>query len=198
MALFPERVHPAVPAVVLAGFVALLGAETLPWVHATVPGGAGDSVDGPTSNTLYLAQVGPWQSTAYQLSWSVLLALVVVAAMVTGSTRRVVAAAALGWAAAQLAMLVGLVGEAARGGGLFTVPVAERGSLTPELGLYAAFLALGLLMLAALLLARGRPQRTAENAIELADRGDDAPLDLTVTSLPSHGWSREESAKEDR
>jgi hypothetical protein len=183
----------------LAGFGLLIAAEVLPWMsYATSTA----QQDFPTSTggrvTSGVAQL-PVSTEILQLGWLVLLAAVATALAIRPPVRRVVIAAGLGLAAAQVALLAGItrgiehattMSSVFRGGFVQTeVPVKL------ELGLYCAYAAAVLFALA-LLLAGGVPRRlrAAEIAAEEAD--DAGPADLTVTPVQTGDpsvWSRRES-----
>jgi hypothetical protein len=139
-------------------------------------------------NTLYVSQIGAWQATAYSLSWSALLALVVMAIVARGEARRAVAGAALGWAGGVLALMVNLAGETLRGGGVFANTPSQLAPASTGIGMYASVLGVLLLGGAAGMLLRPPVRRRWTEPDAEPDAG---PLDLTVTPLPPHTWGQE-------
>jgi hypothetical protein len=183
----------------LAGFALLVAAEVLPWMsYATSVA----QQDFPTSTggrvTNGVAQL-PVSTEILNLGWLVLLAVVATALAIRPPVRRVVVAAGLGLAAAQVALLAGLTrgiehttttSSVFRGGFVQTeIPVRL------ELGLYCAYAAAVLFALA-LLLAGGVPRRLREAAEPAPEEADEGPPDLTVTPVPTSDpsvWSRRSS-----
>jgi hypothetical protein len=182
----------------LAGFGLLIAAEVLPWMsYAT----STSQQDFPTSTggrvTNGVAQL-PVSTEMLNLGWLVLLATVATALAIRPPARRIVVAAGLGLAAAQVALLAGTTrgiehttstSSVFRGGFVQTdIPVQL------ELGLYCAYAAAGLFALA-LLLAGGLPRRLREADVVPEEEDDAGPADLTVTPIPTSDpsvWSRRE------
>jgi len=185
----------------LAGFGLLIAAEVLPWMsYAT----SASQQDFPTTTggrvTSSVAQL-PVPTEILNLGWLILLAAVATALAVRPPVRRVVVAAGLGLAAAQVALLAGItrgiehtttMSSVFRGGFVQNeIPVKL------ELGLYCAYAAAALFVLA-LLLAGGVPHRLRETEAAAPDEGEDdaGPADLTVTPIQAADpsvWSRRES-----
>jgi hypothetical protein len=183
----------------LAGFGLLIAAEVLPWMsYAT----STSQQDYPTTTggqvTNGVAQL-PVSTEILNLGWLILLAAVATALAVRPPVRRVVVAAGLGLAAAQVALLAGItrgivhttsMSSVFRGGFVQTeIPVKL------ELGLYCAYAAAALFALA-LLLAGGVPHRLRKAEAEPDEEDDAGPVDLTVTPVQTADpsvWSRRES-----
>jgi hypothetical protein len=184
----------------LAGFGLLIAAEVLPWMsYAT----SASQQDFPTTTggrvTNGVAQL-PVSTEILNLGWLMLLAAVATALAVRPPVRRVVVAAGLGLAAAQVALLAGITRGIAHTTAMSSVFrggfVQNEIPVKLELGLYCAYAAVALLALA-LLLAGGVPHRLRETEAAAPDEEDDAgPADLTVTPVQSGDlsvWSRRES-----
>jgi hypothetical protein len=167
----------------LAGFALLLAAQVLPWISVrTTP----LQQDFPTSTGGRLERgLGELlvPTDMFNLGWLVVLAAVATALAVPPSARRVVTAAGLGLVAGQLALLVGLTrgiqdNGALRGGfPQIAVPV------NLEAGLYSAYGALVLFVLA-LVLAGGVPGWLRRSGPTSAPAAPAGPADLTVTPAP--------------
>lgn len=191
----------------LAGFGALIAAELLPWavVQLGTPGAEGEAPGGRGRIEVGLDQIGAWPVLVYHVGWSAIFALTA-AALVAGGARRVIAAAGIGAAGGQLALLVGLAraighGAGTVGGGLMIrVGEDDLPPITYAPGLYCAFAATAL-VLCALALSGGVPDRELGRGVAGPDddadsgptwgrRHDDdleaGPPDLTVTSLGSY------------
>jgi hypothetical protein len=181
-------------AVAVLGFVAVLYAQIAPWGHVAPRG----ETPGVTIQELNLEQLGSTQTVFYSLGWMLLLALVAVVLVAGPPLRRIVSAAAVGIAAGQLALLVGILQTIDRVG----AETLGRGSdianlirVTPGAGLYAAFA--GVVLLATSVAAAqltGRYQRaTPVGRYEADEPGQPgAPADLSVTPATpgSYGISR--------
>lgn len=180
----PIRRNPFAFGLTVAGFVAALAAQYLPWWHidASAPPTAGD---GPiAARDLIFGELTMWQVLTYSLSGTILLALVALAIAAPPARARVISGAALGWVAGHLVMLVGLLAALDRG----LVFGSQIGSVegTFGAGMYAALLSLLLLASAALFIAwqprfvrAGGPRQRRGFG---SDRSDGEPMDLTVTA----------------
>jgi hypothetical protein len=170
---------------VIAAFALILAAELLPWMVIN----SVETADQSTPNAarvgteLYLGQVGSLPALMYDAGWMALLALVAVHMVSPPALRRMLAAAALGVAGGQLALLFGLVRAIKEGGGLLgggNVGTVANTSL--GIGVYAAFAALVFVLLGVALAGR-RPGRRVATAPPA--RVEEEPADLTVTPLPA-------------
>lgn len=138
----------------VAGFGLILAAELLPWLTISLSPAQTDFPTGRTGRIRFgLDQLGSWELLLYNLGWTILLILVAVTLGVPGRWRGVTAAAGLGAAAGQLAVLVGLAAAVRHGGGVAsrTEPLQPDSALGP--GVYAAFAAIALLAVALLMAA---------------------------------------------
>jgi hypothetical protein len=119
----------------------------------------------------------------YDTGWMALFALVAVNLVSSPPSRSLFGAAAVGVAAGQVALLVGLARAIKQGGGLF----GDSGSvnlINQRLGpgIYAAFAAVALAVIA-VGLSGWRPGRRGAQAAE--PEFEAGPADLTVTPLPA-------------
>jgi hypothetical protein len=180
----------------VAGFGLLLAAQLLPWMSVTTsplqqdfPTATGGRVD------TGLAQLQV-PHEMFNLGWLALLAVVATALVVRPPVRRLLVAAGLGLTAGQIALLAGITYAIKHNtsplfrGGL----VLQPDSSALGFGLYCAYAAIGLCMLA-LLLAGGVPARLRDHepAADHQDADLRGPVDLTVSPLPSADpavWSR--------
>jgi hypothetical protein len=187
---------PAGVGVAVVGFALVLAAQVLPWMDLTATSAAEAARQQTGRTTLGLDQLGTWALFAYQVGWMLLLATVCVALVVEPAPRRIVGAAGIGFAAAQLAVVVGLTSTVQDGGGVFRLSDADAAGVGLGEGVYCAYAAV-LLLSAAILLAGRRPGRRVAAAQPRSGRyrrivADDeetagGPIDLTVTPLPAAG-----------
>ncbi len=183
----------------LAGFGLLIAAEVLPWMsYAT----STSQQDFPTTTggrvTNGVAQL-PVSTEILNLGWLILLAAVATALAIRPPVRRVVVAAGLGLAAAQVALLAGITRGIEHTTAMSTIFrggfVQNEIPVKLELGMYCAYAAVALFALA-LLLAGGVPHRLREAEAAPAEEDDTGPADLTVTPVQTADpsvWSRRES-----
>ncbi|MDT5035640.1 MAG: hypothetical protein QOE03_825 [Micromonosporaceae bacterium] len=169
----------------LAGFGALIAAELLPWMSMITPSlgtdfptGAGGRVEMDVTQLLVGTDI-------LNLGWLVILGVVATALVVGPAVRRVVVAAGLGLVAGQVALLTGVtrgIKHSANSGLFRGVFVSSQLTVKIEVGVYCAYLAVGLFGLA-LVLAGGVPRRlrTADRVSDDADPSLRGPADLTVT-----------------
>jgi hypothetical protein len=182
------------PALVLTvlGFLGLLAAQYLPWVHVDAGAGGivGQDANNPASQRKYdisFSSIYTFSTLTYGIA--ALFVLAGAATILTVSApalRRSLAAATLGLLGGQLAVLVGLAGGLTEGAGLglpFDTSSLPKDAMSLGLGYLIAIVAIGLLAAAVLVGARGpQSRRTDRAAIESVTA--DEPIDLVVTPLP--------------
>jgi hypothetical protein len=180
-----HRVNPYALGCLLGGFVALLGAQYLPWAHLNAI--ASSSNDLPSSSVaqgidVNLNQFNQLMSLCYHLTLPLVLAGAGAAVIGAPRIRRTAAALALGLLGGQAALLVTVARDIQFG--------SVEGPVTPRSGADAidfgpgfsiAVLATLLLVAAAVLAVRQtRRRRELDAAAELEAA---APLDLTVSQV---------------
>ena len=185
------RIRLNYPALVLTvlGFLAVLAAQYLPWLHvnpAAIAGSIGGDTVVTTNHTTDLSFTAVYTLPALTYGLSVLVVLAGAATILTVASpalRRSFAAGTLGVLGGQLAVLVGLGAGLSDGAGV-NVPIDASNlpdnAITLGPGYLVALVAVGLLAAAVLVGARtGRSRRTRES------KTPDEPIDLVVTALPS-------------
>jgi hypothetical protein len=171
------------------GFVFLLAAELLPWMRFGGGERASQLRDQLGSDQLMLGQLGTWEVLSYHFGWIVLLSVVCLAQVVSPASRRVVGAVGIGVAAGTVTVLCGLARSITDGAGML-----GSASSTVDVrfnygeGMYSAFAAVVLFVLAIVFAGRGTGRRRTEPAAdpdevdEVVDE-EPGPVDLTVTPL---------------
>lgn len=186
------RIRLNYPALVLTvlGFVAVLAAQYLPWLHVNPTAIAntigGDQVVIPSNHTTDLSFTAVYTLPALTYGLSVLVVLAGAATILTVASpalRRSFAAGTLGVLGGQLAVLVGLGAGLSDGAGV-NVPIDTSNlpdnAITLGPGYLVALLAVGLLAAAVIVGGRTvRSRRTRES------KAPDEPIDLVVTALPT-------------
>jgi hypothetical protein len=187
-------------ACVAAGFALALAAQLLPWatVQALVVSDNSPIGANSTAQDVGLEAFGN-SGLVYQLIWPVLLALTGAAFVVGRRRRRIVCAAGIGAAGGVLMALVGILRMISNGAGATTfgnrfVVTEQAPPTTLGAGVYSAFVAV-LLVVLALAFTGILPARRARAADDVVEEPEtDAPPDLTVTPLephrPADDWSR--------
>jgi hypothetical protein len=173
----------------VAGFLAVLAAHYLPWIHVQVERETtSTTVDTTTGTTMQtfdvpIGVINSWESLAYEVAVMLALALVATAFVAPGTSRRVFGGAALGLLAAQTTVLVG-ISSALTDGPVLGAVILSNGTVDDDAfsigsGFYLAVLACLLLAAGVVVLLRApHPARIKERAAE------DEPIDLVVTPLP--------------
>jgi hypothetical protein len=192
-----QRLNYVALGLIIVGFLAVLAAQYLPWVHIDLSSLNDGTTPPPTTGTrtydFALGVINTWQIMAYGLSVMLLLAALAYLLVAGPATRRPAAATALGLVAGQLTLLVGMARSLQQGAGLGSptqVTVLPDKAVTLGFGYSTAVLAVILFLAAALLAARApRLRRTQEATATTTD--DAGPADLVVTPLPvdDQRWS---------
>jgi hypothetical protein len=178
------------------GFVLVLVGEVLPWLELKPTGDAGERGEFPANldASMRLADVALWQTPAYYIGLTALLALAALALAGRPRARLGAATAAVGVAAGQTALLAGLHASIQDGGqvtGLFGRMPEGIAEFSVGDGFYSATVGILLVAGAAALAARWSAAPTRPTA---ADAGNgprdpaevapaewaDQPADLTV------------------
>jgi hypothetical protein len=173
-----------------AGFVFLLAAEVLPWMRLGSGDRAAQLRDQLGTDQLMLGQLGTWEVLSYHFGWILLLSVVCLAQVVSASNRRAVGAVGIGIAGGTVTVLSGLARSIGDGAG-----VLGSGTSNVDIqfnygeGMYSAFAAVLLFVLAIVFAGRGTLRRRPEAGSdpdeldEIVDEEPAGPVDLTVTPL---------------
>jgi hypothetical protein len=170
----------------LAGFGALVAAEVLPWMSMITPSLGTDFPTGAGGRVEMGATQLTFSTDILNLGWLAVLGVVATALAVGPAVRRIVVGAGLGLVAGQIALLTGVtlgIKNSAKTGLFRGAFVSNEITVKIEIGVYCAYLAVGLFVLA-LLLAGGVPWRlrAADRVSDDADPSLRGPADLTVTA----------------
>jgi hypothetical protein len=185
-----ERLNYVALSGAIVGFVLVLAAEYLPWIHVDLNGVDDGNTNPATSEHIYdfpLGMVNTWQNMAYGLSVLLVLALIATLLVAAPPLRRLVAAAALGLLAGQASILVGLASSIEQGaglGGAIEISSLPDNAVSVGPGFLVAVAALLVLAASVAVGVRSarspRPQKTQNDPDAV-----DEPIDLVVTPLPA-------------
>jgi hypothetical protein len=177
-----HQVNPYALGCVLGGFVALLGAQYLPWAHINPIAGNGVGSTNPAGVDVNLGQFNQLMALCYHLTLPLVLAAAGAAVIGAPRIRRTAAALALGLVGGQVALLVTVARDIQFGS--IDGPITPRSSADAVdfgPGFSIALLATALLVAAAILAVRPAWRRRGSDAAEQAEVA--TPLDLTVSEV---------------
>jgi hypothetical protein len=171
----------------LGGFIALLGAQYLPWAHVNGPSASTANQGGQVAVgglDITLSQVNWTIAVSYHLTLALVLAAIGVAVAGPLAIRRTTALLALGLAGGQVALLVSVAREI-QVGSLDGQLAAPSGTNPVVFGPGFSIAALATVLLLAAAIFATQPPRRRREPDAVAELDAAPPLDLTVTQVES-------------